>query len=94
MFLNPKGVRNKIPTHLHYVINLRLRACFCGSQHVSASLIVPVLFQGYEGVRESLGSKKNSACTVKSVDSNMNTKSRNKKEEEIELPGKKNQDLY
>lgn len=63
------------------------------SQYVSASLIVPVLFQGYEGDRESLGSKKNSARTVKSVDSNMNKKSRNKKEEEIELPGKKNQDL-
>ncbi|XP_059213530.1 lipoxygenase homology domain-containing protein 1 [Centropristis striata] len=42
----------------------------------------------YEGVRESLNSKKkNSALTVKSVDSNMNKKSKKKKEEEeIELP--------
>lgn len=48
-----------------------------------------VFFQGYEGVRESLNSKKNSALTVKSVDSNMNKKSKKKKEEEIELPSKK-----
>ncbi|XP_070844973.1 lipoxygenase homology domain-containing protein 1 [Chaetodon trifascialis] len=42
--------------------------------------------KGYEGVRESLNSKKNSALTVKSVDSNMNKKSKKKKEEEVELP--------
>ncbi|XP_076613401.1 lipoxygenase homology domain-containing protein 1 [Chaetodon auriga] len=42
--------------------------------------------KGYEGVRESLNSKKNSALTVKSVDSNMNKKNKKKKEEEIELP--------
>lgn len=48
-----------------------------------------MFFQGYEGVRESLNSKKNSALTVKSVDSNMNKKSKKKKEEEIELPSKK-----
>ncbi|KAG7241182.1 hypothetical protein INR49_025925, partial [Caranx melampygus] len=41
--------------------------------------------KGYEGVREGLNSKKNSALTVKSVDSNMNKKKK-KKEEEIELP--------
>lgn len=46
-------------------------------------------FQGYEGVRGSLDSKKNSALTVKSIDSNMNKKSKKKKEEEIELPSKK-----
>lgn len=51
-----------------------------------------VLFQGFEGVRESLNSKqKNSALTVKSVDSNMNKKNKKKKEEEIELPSKKTQ---
>ncbi|XP_070707153.1 lipoxygenase homology domain-containing protein 1 [Pempheris klunzingeri] len=43
--------------------------------------------KGYEGVRDS--SKKNSAPTVKSVDSNMNKKNKKKKEEEIELPSKK-----
>lgn len=49
-----------------------------------------VLFQDYEGVRESLNSKKNTALMVKSVDSNMNKKSKKKKkEEEIELPSKK-----
>ncbi|XP_067431501.1 lipoxygenase homology domain-containing protein 1-like [Thunnus thynnus] len=43
--------------------------------------------KGFEGVRESLNSKKkNSALTVKSVDSNMNKKNKKKKEEEIELP--------
>ncbi|CAJ1070168.1 lipoxygenase homology domain-containing protein 1-like [Xyrichtys novacula] len=42
--------------------------------------------KGYEGVREGLNSKKNSALTVKSVDSNMNKKSKKKKEEDIELP--------
>ncbi|XP_071760769.2 lipoxygenase homology domain-containing protein 1 [Centroberyx gerrardi] len=45
--------------------------------------------KGYEGVRESLNSKKkSSALTVKSVDSNMNKKSKKKKEEDIveELP--------
>ncbi|XP_070780971.1 lipoxygenase homology domain-containing protein 1 [Enoplosus armatus] len=43
--------------------------------------------KGYEGVRESLNSKKkNSVLTVKSVDSNMNKKNKKKKEEEIELP--------
>ncbi|XP_023264384.1 lipoxygenase homology domain-containing protein 1 [Seriola lalandi dorsalis] len=43
--------------------------------------------KGYEGVRESLNSKKkNSALTVKSVDSNMNKKNKKKKDEEIELP--------
>ncbi|XP_051267644.1 lipoxygenase homology domain-containing protein 1 [Dicentrarchus labrax] len=42
--------------------------------------------KGYEGVRESLNSKKNSALTLKSVDSNMNKKNKKKKEEEIELP--------
>ncbi|KAI3361755.1 hypothetical protein L3Q82_002099 [Scortum barcoo] len=42
--------------------------------------------KGYEGVREGLNSKKNSALTVKSVDSNMNKKNKKKKEEEIELP--------
>ncbi|KAF7217360.1 lipoxygenase homology domains 1 [Nothobranchius furzeri] len=42
---------------------------------------------GYEGVRESLDSKKKSALTLKSVDSNMNKKNKKKKdEEEIELP--------
>lgn len=46
-------------------------------------------FQGFEGVRESLNNKKNSAPTVKSVDSNMNKKSKKKKEEDVELPGKK-----
>lgn len=51
-----------------------------------------VLFQGYEGVRESLNSRKNSALMVKSVDSNMNKKSKKKKEEEIELPSKKNRE--
>ncbi|XP_062291185.1 lipoxygenase homology domain-containing protein 1 [Scomber scombrus] len=40
----------------------------------------------YEGVRESLNSKKNSALMVKSVDSNMNKKNKKKKEEEMELP--------
>lgn len=40
-------------------------------------------------MREGLNSKKNSALTVKSVDSNMNKKKK-KKEEEIELPSKKN----
>ena len=58
---------------------------------LSASLCVCVVFfQGYEGVRESLNSKKkSSALTVKSVDSNMNKKSKKKKEEEVELPSKK-----
>ncbi|XP_060929737.1 lipoxygenase homology domain-containing protein 1-like [Limanda limanda] len=43
--------------------------------------------KGFEGVRESINSKKkNSALTVKSVDSNMNKKNKKKKEEEIELP--------
>ncbi|XP_056259329.1 lipoxygenase homology domain-containing protein 1 isoform X1 [Seriola aureovittata] len=43
--------------------------------------------KGYEGVRESLNSKKkNSALIVKSVDSNMNKKNKKKKDEEIELP--------
>ncbi|KAK5900382.1 hypothetical protein CgunFtcFv8_025344 [Champsocephalus gunnari] len=43
--------------------------------------------KGFEGVRESLNSKKkNSALTVKGVDSNMNKKSKKKKEEEVELP--------
>ncbi|KAE8285273.1 Lipoxygenase-like proteiny domain-containing protein 1 [Larimichthys crocea] len=42
--------------------------------------------KGYEGVREGLNSKKNSALTVKSVDSNMNKKSKKKEEEETELP--------
>ncbi|XP_045923575.1 lipoxygenase homology domain-containing protein 1-like [Micropterus dolomieu] len=43
--------------------------------------------KGYEGVRESLNSKKKiSVLTVKSVDSNMNKKNKKKKEEEIELP--------
>ncbi|XP_056288043.1 lipoxygenase homology domain-containing protein 1-like isoform X2 [Pseudoliparis swirei] len=43
--------------------------------------------KGYEGVRESLNSKKKSSVvTVKSVDSNMNKKSKKKKEEEVELP--------
>ncbi|KAK2819320.1 hypothetical protein Q5P01_024881 [Channa striata] len=43
--------------------------------------------KGYEGLRESLNSKKkNSALTVKSVDSNMNKKNKKKKEEEIDLP--------
>ncbi|XP_030598877.1 lipoxygenase homology domain-containing protein 1 [Archocentrus centrarchus] len=43
--------------------------------------------KGYEGVRESLASKKkNSALTQKSVDSNMNKKNKKKKEEEIDLP--------
>ncbi|XP_054600445.2 lipoxygenase homology domain-containing protein 1 [Nothobranchius furzeri] len=43
--------------------------------------------KGYEGVRESLDSKKKSALTLKSVDSNMNKKNKKKKdEEEIELP--------
>lgn len=47
--------------------------------------------QGYEGVRESLASKKkNSVLTQKSVDSNMNKKNKKKKEEETELPSKKN----
>lgn len=49
-------------------------------------------FQGYEGVREGLNSKKNSALTVKSVDSNMNKKSKKKEEEETELPSKKSQE--
>lgn len=44
------------------------------------------LFQGYEGLRESLTNKKNSA--LKSVDSNMNKKSKKKQEEETELPSK------
>lgn len=52
-----------------------------------------VFFQGYEGVRESLNSKKKiSVLTVKSVDSNMNKKNKKKKEEEIELPSKKKQE--
>lgn len=51
--------------------------------------VCAVFFQGYEGVRESLNSKKNSALTVKSVDSNMNKKGKKKKEEEIELPSEK-----
>ncbi|XP_061589573.1 lipoxygenase homology domain-containing protein 1 [Cololabis saira] len=42
--------------------------------------------KGYEGVRENLNSKKTSALTLKSVDSNMNKKSKKKKEEDIELP--------
>ncbi|KAF3701896.1 Lipoxygenase -like proteiny domain-containing protein 1 [Channa argus] len=43
--------------------------------------------KGYEGVRESINSKKKTlALTVKSVDSNMNKKNKKKKEEEIELP--------
>ncbi|XP_056875603.1 lipoxygenase homology domain-containing protein 1 [Takifugu flavidus] len=42
--------------------------------------------KGYEGVRESLNNKKNSAPTVKSIDSNMNKKSKKKKEEDVELP--------
>ncbi|XP_026153735.1 lipoxygenase homology domain-containing protein 1 [Mastacembelus armatus] len=43
--------------------------------------------KGYEGVRESLNSKKkNSALTVNNVDNNMNKKNKKKKEEEIELP--------
>ncbi|XP_030006124.1 lipoxygenase homology domain-containing protein 1 [Sphaeramia orbicularis] len=42
--------------------------------------------KGYEGVREGLNSKKNSALMVKSVDSNMNKKNKKKKEEEVELP--------
>lgn len=49
-------------------------------------------FQGYEGVREGLNSKKNSALTVKSVDSNMNKKSKKKEEEETELSSKKSQE--
>ena len=58
---------------------------------LSASLCV-VLFQDYEGVRESLNSKKNSAMMVKSVDSNMNKKNKKKKKgEEIELQSKKTQ---
>lgn len=53
-------------------------------------MCVCVFFQGYEGVRESLNSKKKSSVvTVKSVDSNMNKKSKKKKEEEVELPSKK-----
>lgn len=36
-----------------------------------------------------MNNKKNSAPTVKSVDSNMNKKSKKKKEEDVELPGKK-----
>uniref|UniRef100_H3CLV0 Lipoxygenase homology PLAT domains 1 n=1 Tax=Tetraodon nigroviridis TaxID=99883 RepID=H3CLV0_TETNG len=42
--------------------------------------------KGYEGVRESLNNKKNSALTAKSVDSNMNKKSKKKREEDVELP--------
>ncbi|CAG5986167.1 unnamed protein product [Menidia menidia] len=42
--------------------------------------------KGYEGVRESLYGQKNPALTVKSVDSNMNKKSKKKKEEDVELP--------
>ncbi|XP_053732656.1 lipoxygenase homology domain-containing protein 1-like isoform X2 [Synchiropus splendidus] len=42
--------------------------------------------KGYEGVREGLNTMKNSALTLKSVDSNMNKKSKKKKEEEVELP--------
>ncbi|XP_062333408.1 lipoxygenase homology domain-containing protein 1-like [Osmerus eperlanus] len=44
--------------------------------------------KGYEGVREGLNSKKSPAPPVKSVDSNMNKKSKKKKEPEVteELP--------
>lgn len=46
--------------------------------------------QGYDGMRESLNNNKNSALTVKSLDSNMNKKSKKKEEEDdVELPGKK-----
>lgn len=47
------------------------------------------LLQGYDGVRESVNNNRNSALTVKSVDSNMNKKSKKKKEEVVELPGRK-----
>lgn len=57
------------------------------------SIVVCFVFKGFEGLRESLNSKKkNSALTVKSVDSNMNKKNKKKKEEEIELPSKKTQE--
>uniref|UniRef100_A0A3P8UHJ0 Lipoxygenase homology PLAT domains 1 n=1 Tax=Cynoglossus semilaevis TaxID=244447 RepID=A0A3P8UHJ0_CYNSE len=43
--------------------------------------------KGYEGVRESVNSRKSSALSVKSVDSNMNKKNKKKKDEEqTELP--------
>ncbi|CAN9504554.1 unnamed protein product [Ophioblennius macclurei] len=43
--------------------------------------------KGYEGERVGINSKKTSALTLKSVDSNMNKKSKKKKEdEEIQLP--------
>lgn len=53
--------------------------------------MVLYFFQGYEGVRESIHSKKNSALTLKSVDNNMNKKNKKKQEEEeeTELPSKK-----
>lgn len=61
------------------------------SDNESTSLLVlvsVVVFQGYDGVRESLHSKKkNSALTV-GVDSNMNKKNKKKKEEDVELPSK------
>lgn len=44
-------------------------------------------------MRESVNSRKSSALSVKSVDSNMNKKNKKKKDEEqTELPSKKNQD--
>lgn len=36
-----------------------------------------------------MNNNRNSALTVKSVDSNMNKKSKKKKEEVVELPGRK-----
>ncbi|MED6242457.1 hypothetical protein ATANTOWER_004969, partial [Ataeniobius toweri] len=42
--------------------------------------------KGYEGVRVSLNSKKTSALTAKSVDSNMNKKNKKKRDKDVELP--------
>lgn len=72
-------IKNRLCVFLQTLACIRITVC-------------AVFLQGYEGVRESLNRKKNSAPTLKSVDSNMNKKSKKKKEEEIELPSKKSQE--